>query len=69
MCNAVMMGDDLAFVKAAADEVFPEYNAKQMDFSSQNNSSEDETYLVREYGAREHCGNLLGQFRWQLYQC
>jgi len=40
MCNAVMMGDDLAFVKAAADEVFPEYNAKQMDFSSQNNSSE-----------------------------
>jgi hypothetical protein len=34
MCNVVMMGDDLAFMKAAADEVFPEYNVKQMDFIS-----------------------------------
>jgi hypothetical protein len=25
MCKAAMMGDDLAFMKAAADEVFPEY--------------------------------------------
>ncbi len=23
----------------------------------------------REYGARKHCGNLLGQFQWQLSQC
>jgi hypothetical protein len=29
-----MMGDDLAFMKAAADEVFLEYNVKQMDFIS-----------------------------------
>ncbi len=35
MSNAVMMGDDLAFMTAAADEVlFPEYNVKQMDFIS-----------------------------------